>query len=122
MTNLIREIVKDAQDIPGDREQGSHTLPITIGIKNTRLVIIGLSVLTIVVLGFFFLSFLKDRISLAYFVIALLLPFLFFIIKSAKAADAADFSWLSQIIKLIMLLGLLYAPLVHWLIRNFLTR
>lgn len=122
MTNLIREIIKDAQDVQGDREMESHTLPITIGLSKTKGVIIALTVLTMLVLGFFFISYLNDWISLTYYVFALFLPMAFLILKTLKSADARDFNFLSQWIKLIMLLGLLYAPVVNWLIRNYLTR
>jgi len=122
MTNLIREIIKDAQDIEGDRELDSHTLPISYGLKKTKEVIIGLTVLIVLVLGFFFLTYLNDRISLAYYILALLLPFAYLIIRTLKSAEARDFNFLSQWVKLIMLLGLLYAPIVHWLIRNYLNR
>ena len=121
MTNLIREIVKDAQDIEGDRELDSHTLPILYGLKQTKGAIIGLTVLTVLVLAFFFLTYLNDWISLTYYVLALFLPFTYLIIRTLKSKDARDFNFLSQLAKLIMLLGLLYAPL-HWLIRNYLTR
>lgn len=122
MTNLIREIVKDAQDMEGDRELERKTLPLVIGLKKTRQVIIGLSIFTLAVLGFFFLTYLKDKISLAYFTVALFLPFAYLIIRTVKSTDTNDFKFLSQWIKLIMLLGLLYAPVVNWLIRNYLTR
>ena len=122
MTNLIREIIKDAQDIKGDQELNSQTLPISFGLKKTKGAVIGLTVFTVSVLGFFFLTYLKDWISLAYYILALLLPFIFLIIKTLKSEDSKDFSFLSQWVKIIMLLGLLYAPVAHWLIRNYLTR
>jgi 4-hydroxybenzoate polyprenyltransferase len=122
MTNLIREIIKDAQDIEGDLEAGSRTLPIVYGLKKTKFIIIGLTIFTLLVLGFFFLTFLKDKISLIYFFVALFLPFVFLIIKVFRSKDSRDYDFVSQWVKLIMLLGLLYAPLVHWLIRNYLTR
>jgi 4-hydroxybenzoate polyprenyltransferase len=122
MTNLIREIIKDAEDIEGDREMNSHTFPILFGLKNTRLVISGLAVITVLILGFFFLTYLKDWISWSYYILALFFPFAFLIYKTIFASESKDFHFLSQWIKLIMLLGLLYAPVVHWIIRNFLVR
>jgi 4-hydroxybenzoate polyprenyltransferase len=122
MTNLIREIIKDAQDIQGDSERESHTLPISFGLKQTKRVIVGLSSFTVMVLGFFFLTYLKDWISLAYYVLALFLPFAFLIIRTLKSNDTRDFNFLGQWAKVIMLLGLLYAPVARWLILNFLTQ
>lgn len=122
MTNLIREIIKDAQDVKGDRELDSRTLPISIGLKKTKVIIIGLTVFTVFILGYFFLTYLKDWISLGYYILALFLPFVYLVIRTIKSSDTRDFNFLSQWVKVIMLLGLLYAPVVHWLIRNFLTR
>lgn len=122
MTNLIREIIKDAQDIEGDSEIDSRTLPISFGLKKTKGVIVILILLTALVLGFFFLTFLKDRISLTYYFLALLVPFIFLIYKTLRSSVARDFEFMSHWIKFIMLLGLLYAPVVHWLIRNYFNR
>jgi 4-hydroxybenzoate polyprenyltransferase len=108
--------------VEGDKELGSNTLPIFYGMRKTKWIVIGLSILTMLVLGFFFLTYLKDWISLAYYLLALFLPFLFLIVRTIKSAGTRDFDFLSQWVKLIMLLGLLYAPVVHWLIRNYLTR
>jgi 4-hydroxybenzoate polyprenyltransferase len=119
---MIREIIKDAQDMEGDKEMGSRTLPIYFGIKVTKRVIIGLTVFSAMVLGFFFLSYLRDWISLTYFCVALLLPFIYLIIRTIKSENASDFQFISKWAKVIMLLGLLYAPLVNWLIKNFLNR
>ena len=49
MLNLIREIVKDMQDIQGDREYNFKTLPIIIGISKTIAVLWVLSILFIII-------------------------------------------------------------------------
>lgn len=122
MTNLIREIIKDAQDIEGDRERHSNTVPIKYGVQKTKGVIVMLSVFVLLVLGFFFLTYLKDPVSLVYYGVALFLPFAYLIFKTLRSATPHDFGFLSQWVKVIMLLGLLYAPLADWLIRNFIGR
>jgi len=119
MTNLIREIIKDAQDVEGDKELKSLTVPIVWGLPKTRLVVAGLAALTIAALSFIFLTFLTDTVSLIYFAMALLLPFIYLIYRTLMATDADDFKFLSQWVKLIMLLGILYAPVVHCLNRLF---
>jgi 4-hydroxybenzoate polyprenyltransferase len=117
MTNLVREIIKDAEDIRGDQELGSQTLPITFGLTKTKTVIIALTLLTMVVLGFFFIVYLKDIISLAYYILFILLPSLFLIQRTYRASRAGNFGFISALMKIIMIMGLLYAPVVHWLIR-----
>ncbi len=122
MINLIREIVKDAQDVVGDMEMDSKTLPISYGIRKTKKIIVGLAVFTALVLGFFYLSYLRDAISLTYYGVALLLPFIYLVIRVLKSKDSKDYEFISRLVKIIMMLGLLYAPLVHWLIKHYLTK
>lgn len=122
MINLIREIIKDAQDTAGDREMGSSTLPITYGLSKTKKVLTGLTIFTVLVLGFFFLTYLRDWISLTYYFLALFIPFIYLIIRILKSQDTSDYQFLSTWVKVIMLLGLLYAPVVHWLLHNYLNR
>jgi 4-hydroxybenzoate polyprenyltransferase len=122
MTNLIREIIKDTQDIEGDRDLNSKTLPISLGLKKTKQVVIILIVLTSLVLGFFFFSFLNDWISLGYFILFLLMPFTYLAGRTLVSASTRDFGLLSWWVKVIMLMGLLYAPVIHLLIRKLLTR
>jgi 4-hydroxybenzoate polyprenyltransferase len=118
MTNLIREIIKDAEDYAGDKESGSKTIPIRFGFKATNLIVMGLSLLTVFFLGYFFLVHLKDKISLAYYLILLLIPFLLLAVKVLLAKTPKEYHFLSQLTKIIMLLGLLYAPVVHYIIRR----
>lgn len=44
LTTLVREIIKDLQDLPGDRELECHSLPVVIGTLGTKIVV---TVLTI---------------------------------------------------------------------------
>ena len=118
LTNLIREIIKDAEDFSGDKESGSQTIPIRWGFTATRYIIAGLSFLAVGFLGYFFLVHLKDKISLAYYFVLLFLPFGYLIFKSLGAKKVSDWRFLSQATKVIMLLGLLYAPVVHFIIRT----
>jgi 4-hydroxybenzoate polyprenyltransferase len=118
MTSLVREIIKDAEDVKGDREQDSKTLPILFGIGTTKKVVIFLVLLAVGVLVFFFLTYLRDWISLLYCLLGLIIPFFYLMVRTAKSKSSDDFAYLSRIVKVIMLLGLLYAPIVNWLIRN----
>lgn len=47
LISLVREIIKDMEDIEGDREFGCNTLPIVAGINNTKLIAIGLLLLIV---------------------------------------------------------------------------
>lgn len=54
LTNLVREMVKDLQDIRGDVRLGAKTLPILKGSRFTKTLMALFSVLTLVVMGLFY--------------------------------------------------------------------
>ena len=115
--NLIREIIKDAEDFAGDKESGSRTFPICFGFKNTKVLVVALSLLTLIILGYFFIWHLTDWLSLGYYFIGLVIPFLVLTVRMVTAKNSRDYHILSQLSKIIMLLGLLYAPLAHYIIK-----
>ena len=124
LTTLIRELIKDAEDFEGDSAYGMRTLPIVLGSSWTKVVLLGLILVTMVVLIILLLKFIlfsvepADFYSLAYFVLLLIIPFLLLALKIIQAKDKRDFHRASTLIKLIMLFGILYSVLVFILV-NF---
>ncbi len=107
LTGLIREIIKDIEDMEGDAVFNAKTLPNTLGIPRTKIVIYYLMILTlcILVLSCAFL-FMKGYIILpVYLLLATALPLAIFFQKTISADSKKDFSFLSRMIKLIMLAG-----------------
>ena len=102
--NLIREIIKDMEDMRGDKAFGCRTLPIVIGIRKSKLFIYALMIIFVILLSWLVIeqnnSFLK-----VYFVI-LVIPGSFFIYKLMKADTVKDYNQLSLYSKLIMLSGI----------------
>lgn len=119
MTTWIREIIKDLEDMKGDREIGSQTLPLLKGLAYTRVVTIAMSGITLGVLVFFFVRYLHDWISLVYGGVFLFLPFLILVWLILRAKEQKQFHFLSQWMKGIMLCGLAYAPIAHFLIKLY---
>jgi len=114
LTTLVREIIKDAQDIYGDAQFGCRTLPITIGIQWTKYIVIFLIVIIMLILFYFQQEqYGSDKLSFYYFLFALQIPFAFLIYKIIRASDPVDFTFPSHLTKLIMLMGILYT-LVHY--------
>ena len=118
VTTLIREIIKDAQDIAGDIDSGCTTLPITIGIPKTRWVIIALMALVMAGIAFvqwiFFATVeLPEWYSLIYLSILQLLCG-YAILETYSAGTTSDFRRLSGLLKLIMILGILYLPVFDY--------
>ncbi len=103
--SLIREIIKDMEDIKGDALYGCKTLPIVWGIKNTKYFIFTISIFFIVVIGFLFTERYNDFLAV-YFGIALF-PFLILLLaRLYRAETEKDYHQLSKISKIIMLAGL----------------
>ena len=118
LSNLIRELVKDGQDVEGDEEAGSKTLAIILGIVQLRWLVLGLTIFTLLILAIIFVVFLPDLMSLGYFIILLGVPFIFLIVKVIRVRVSNDWKSISRIIKLIMLFGLLYAPVAYFLFKG----
>lgn len=102
---LIREIVKDMEDLKGDETFGCKTLPIVWGIRRTKYFIYGVLIVFLVTVAL--INFLIEALPLRYFIVFLLVPMIWFVVKLAGADTKRDFTWLSSFCKLILLLGIL---------------
>jgi 4-hydroxybenzoate polyprenyltransferase len=102
--SLIREIIKDMEDMKGDTAFGCRTLPILFGLRKTK------SILFILILCFVIsLIVLGNSISLPiliYFIPFIFLPLLWLSIKLLRADSIKDFRHLSLICKGIMVTGI----------------
>src|SRR5690606_34178309 len=56
LTTFARELIKDMDDVEGDREEGARTAPIVFGVAHTRLVATAVLVLTILLTPIPFLT------------------------------------------------------------------
>ena len=102
---LVREIIKDMEDLKGDNTFGCKTLPIVWGIRKTKVIIyIILAVFTITVIV---LNQLYEALPFQYYLIFLFTPLLWLFYRLLRADMKKDFSWLSTFCKVIMLLGIL---------------
>ena len=104
--NLIREIVKDIQDIRGDKANGLYTLPIFIGLSKTIFVMRGFALL------FIFISFLPMYThSYAWYYIPLMVflihvPLLYIIIGLRDDITPKECLTFSNILKLMIINGI----------------
>jgi len=101
---LIREIVKDMEDMKGDTTFGCKTLPIVWGIRKTKSFLYG----TILVFSFLvlWLDYQQLKISWIYFIPLLFVPMSILFYRLLKADTKKEFDQLSQLCKIIMLLGI----------------
>jgi len=113
--NFIREIVKDLEDVNGDRSQGMNTLPIVIGIKKTKMALGILGIVPVVLLlHYIFTYFFSADLLWAtiYSLTMLAAPLIYFCIKIWSAATQKEFRHLSGILKLVILFGILSIAII----------
>jgi 4-hydroxybenzoate polyprenyltransferase len=108
LTTLIREIVKDVQDIEGDTRYGCRTLPILLGIRATRVLIIFLELMTFATLAWFqYNLFHSGYAVISYLLVITQLLLLLTVYNTIAGADKASFSRISLILKLVMIAGMI---------------
>lgn len=116
LTTLIREIIKDIEDFKGDAAYGRNTIPVLIGIRASRIISIGLIIITIVALFMVWSFFINDRITLIYISASIVIPMLYVVYRLIKSSDKKELHIASGTMKLIMLAGILYSVVVKAII------
>lgn len=120
LMNLMREIIKDAEDFEGDQLISSNTIPIKYGIKTTRRIVIALAVFTgFLMFGFsqIVLQILSVNSPILYWLLNFmtLIPFIHLILKLKSADTKIEFSFISKLLKIIMLFGILSMIVMLWM-------
>lgn len=103
--SLIREIIKDMEDLRGDATFGCQTLPIVWGIRRTKSLLYILIGSFLVIL--FTLSFYLREWIVFYFTLFVFLPTAWLTWRLARADTRKEFGYLSTWCKIIMLSGVL---------------
>ncbi|MDZ7741715.1 MAG: geranylgeranylglycerol-phosphate geranylgeranyltransferase [Bacteroidota bacterium] len=114
LTSMVREMIKDVQDIEGDKRVGSATMPVRIGVNASRYIIMALVTLTIISLGIA-QYFLFDRgfgFAAWYLVITVQFMLAYLVVRLATARQPADYKFLSGLSKIIMVAGILSMQLI----------
>ncbi len=105
---LIREIVKDMEDIEGDKKIKAKTIPIVNGQQRTKLVLIALSTILFLAINYFIFTIYDTNILVSvYLLVFVSLPLLYFMLRIQKATNKKQFHQWSNFLKLVMLLGML---------------
>ena len=105
---LIREIIKDIEDMNGDYALKMKTLPIIIGVNRTKKIVLVISSFIFL----FIVIILKEELAhlpllFWYAILFILSPFAWFLYKLFNAKNTKEFHLLSNLIKLIMFFGIL---------------
>jgi 4-hydroxybenzoate polyprenyltransferase len=110
LSSLIREIVKDMEDVEGDSAAGCKTIPIVIGLNKTKVVVQLLVLLIVIMIGVFqrFLYTIGTKPDIIYCALFIQLPCLIVLWKMQKASSSKDYKRVSGWLKLIMVTGISY--------------
>jgi len=108
ISSLIREAIKDMEDMEGDEKYGCRTLPIVAGIRSTKIYIsiwIVILLAALVILQLYVLQF-QWWYAIVYSMLLVIAPLAYLLYKLSKAKTNKEFSSLSSLSKLIMLTGI----------------
>ena len=115
LINLLRELVKDIEDIQGDYAAHYKTLPILLGTKRTAqfTAVIGLiTIFIIAVYSFGFLDSGNEMIVLVF--MGIIIPLGYVCAQLWEATSTKQFKRLSLLLKVIMFLGVCIIPLFSY--------
>jgi len=116
LLTMIREIIKDIEDFEGDSAYGRRTMPIVLGVLNSKIIVITFILTTLFSLLYLNLRFLNDLVTLIYFIVVLIIPLLFLVYNIFVAENKKEYRRASNLSKLIMLAGILYALVANYII------
>lgn len=107
LVNLIREIIKDIEDIDGDKNNRLETYPIKYGIEKSKTFLIALLIFLFIATS---IPILFRLYKIEYFIIVMFfvnLPLIYFMREIASEQFLNNISKLSSLIKLTMIFGLI---------------
>jgi 4-hydroxybenzoate polyprenyltransferase len=114
LTTLLREIVKDTEDLSGDAMHGARTLPAVIGVNPSKIVCVIITGLLIAGISFWMIQMWGSISSFAswYMGVAVILPLLIIIWFIGRANEQKAWHFISQYIKAVILAGTLFLLLI----------
>lgn len=115
LVSLIREIIKDVEDIEGDRKYGCLTFVIKYGVKKTKNIIIFVLILSVSILLYVqYVIFLNDYFFTFLYFISIQILFVIMIFKVYVAKEKRNYKFLSNLSKLIMIIGTLSMLVIYF--------
>jgi len=107
LINLIREIVKDIEDLKGDEKRKTRTIISVYGLKITKRIVSFLNAILILLTAYFtYLYFALKIISLLYMIGFVLVPAILNLILLLMATEQKHFKNSTQLLKILMLFGI----------------
>ncbi len=103
--SLIREIIKDIEDLRGDKKYGSRTLPIIWGLRKTKALLFAFMFLFVLAVAAMGVALNNPKLLISFFFLAI--PFFYMAFRLYFADRKRHFSQLSTWSKIIMIHGVL---------------
>lgn len=108
MSNLLREIVKDIEDMEGDKAMGCKTLPIVLGTNSARYICVTITlILLITLISCLFFGLNNFPIASNVFIVCITLLLFYILVAIFRAQNKKAFHHISNLIKVAMLVALL---------------
>jgi 4-hydroxybenzoate polyprenyltransferase len=109
LTGFIREIIKDVEDIEGDAQYNSQTVPIKLGFVKAKKIILALSIILLATLAIACsYLFIRQYFWMAIYLILLIgMPMLYFLRRLRQMHSIKQFHWASAFAKGLMLVGMI---------------
>ena len=109
MLSLLREIVKDMEDVEGDKSQNCRTMAVQAGMNRTKYVVQFFTLCTILFsAGFTYIFSVNDRISWVYFIGIIILLLFFQAYRLNRGGAPKEFHSIQKFYKIMMILGILF--------------
>jgi 4-hydroxybenzoate polyprenyltransferase len=117
LLTFIREVVKDMQDVLGDKAFGRRTLPIKLGIKSAKVVASGFILITLAALAALIYKQIGvvDYFSSIYTLVFVEVPLSIVLVMLINATSEKQFARVSLMLKVLMFTGICYCFLFYWL-------
>ncbi|MFW6224813.1 MAG: geranylgeranylglycerol-phosphate geranylgeranyltransferase [Bacteroidota bacterium] len=121
LTNYIREVIKDLEDIEGDQQAGRKTMPSVLGIFWSKTIVLICTLLVIILIIYIYCTHLqyitvneKDYLSLAYFLLFIIIPLILMIYLIIISKQKSEFRNVAHILKFVMVSGLFYSTIFYF--------
>ena len=120
LLTFTREIIKDLEDIDGDKLMNSQNIASKLSVAQSKQIIIGVLtlVLFLMLIGCYYFSseiLTLKPISILMYSSLLFFLSLFSIFKVKNSKEKKDYIYISRLLKLIMLLGVLSIPIIYYI-------
>jgi 4-hydroxybenzoate polyprenyltransferase len=116
LSNLVREIVKDIEDMDGDEMHGGRTLPIVLGETQARYIAMSLVLFSIIVLGLILKNLWAYELPGLFWYLsgAVLLPWIALLALLWKAQEKKQYTYASLLCKVVIVTGLFSMFVFRW--------